>query len=342
MFNDSPTIKNSIVTTSTSFDLLNTNATTVNFASAAGTISIGASGTGTTTINHNLQVAGDIFFNGTASQLSASTIEVTDTLVMLAKNNPGDIVDVGWYASYIATATGVKTYTGLVRDASESDRSWKLFSGTITAPSTTIDFGNAVYDNLKIAALTATTGNFSGQITSTLAQGTAPFSVVSTTPVTNLSIGGNAATVTTNANMTGPITGTGNVTSITSQTGTGTKFVMDTSPVLITPTIGVATATSINGLTLTASTGTLTIATDKVLTVSNTLTFTGTDTSSVAFGAGGTVAYTGGTGTKLSSFAATTSDELASVISDETGTGKLVFANTPTLITPAIGAATGT
>lgn len=43
---------------------------------------------------------------------------------------------------------------------------------------------------------------------------------------------GNAATVTTNANMTGPITGTGNVTSITSQTGTGTKFVVDTAPTI--------------------------------------------------------------------------------------------------------------
>ena len=53
----------------------------------------------------------------------------------------------------------------------------------------------------------------------------------------------------------------------------------------------------------------------------------------------GTVALTGN---KLDAFAATTSSELASVISDETGTGALVFANTPTLVTPNIGAATGT
>ena len=45
---------------------------------------------------------------------------------------------------------------------------------------------------------------------------------------------------------------------------------------------------------------------------------------------------------KLSALAATTSAELAGVISDETGTGALVFANTPTLVTPNIGAATGT
>ena len=53
----------------------------------------------------------------------------------------------------------------------------------------------------------------------------------------------------------------------------------------------------------------------------------------------GTVALTAN---KLSAFAATTSAELAGVISDETGTGALVFANTPTLVTPNIGAATGT
>ena len=50
-------------------------------------------------------------------------------------------------------------------------------------------------------------------------------------------ITGNAATVTTNANLTGPITSIGNATSIASQTGTGTKFVVDTSPVIVTPTI---------------------------------------------------------------------------------------------------------
>ena len=53
----------------------------------------------------------------------------------------------------------------------------------------------------------------------------------------------------------------------------------------------------------------------------------------------GTVALTSN---KLDVFAATTSAELISVISDETGTGALVFANTPTLVTPNIGAATGT
>ncbi|MFN9904288.1 MAG: hypothetical protein ACK55Z_37040, partial [bacterium] len=48
----------------------------------------------------------------------------------------------------------------------------------------------------------------------------------------------------------------------------------------------------------------------------------------------GTVALTGD---KLSAFASTSSSELAGVISDETGTGALVFANTPTFVTPILG-----
>lgn len=56
------------------------------------------------------------------------------------------------------------------------------------------------------------------------------------------SVTGNAATVTTNANLTGPITSSGNATSVASQTGTGSKFVMDTSPVLVTPNLGTPSA----------------------------------------------------------------------------------------------------
>lgn len=43
----------------------------------------------------------------------------------------------------------------------------------------------------------------------------------------------------------------------------------------------------------------------------------------------------------LGAFASTTSSQLAGVISDETGTGALVFANSPVLVTPNIGSATG-
>lgn len=84
--------------------------------------------------------------------------------------------------------------------------------------------------------------------------------------------------------------------SLSGQSGTGT-FAGNTSPTFVTPTLGVAAATTVNKVTLTApATGsTLTIEDGKTLTQSNTLTYTGTDGSTVNFGAGGTVSY-GGSG----------------------------------------------
>jgi hypothetical protein len=55
------------------------------------------------------------------------------------------------------------------------------------------------------------------------------------------------------SNLTGPITSVGAATSVAAQTGTGSTFVMNTSPTLVTPVLGVATATSINGTTIPSS-----------------------------------------------------------------------------------------
>jgi hypothetical protein len=56
------------------------------------------------------------------------------------------------------------------------------------------------------------------------------------------------------SNLTGPITSVGSATSIASQTGTGTKFVVDQSPTIVTPTLsGNTTAGTINGTTIPSS-----------------------------------------------------------------------------------------
>jgi len=58
----------------------------------------------------------------------------------------------------------------------------------------------------------------------------------------------------TNANLTGPITSVGNATSVAAQTGTGSTFVMQASPLLTTPNIGTPSAgvlTNATGLPLT-------------------------------------------------------------------------------------------
>lgn len=105
---------------------------------------------------------------------------------------------------------------------------------------------------------------------------------------------------------------------VSDETGSGV-LVFATSPTLVTPVLGAATATSINKVAITApaTSATLTIANGKTLTASNTLTLAGTDGSSVAFGAGGTVAYTSN---NLSTFAASTAAKSANyTILDDDG-----------------------
>jgi hypothetical protein len=111
---------------------------------------------------------------------------------------------------------------------------------------------------------------------------------------------------------------------VTNETGSG-ALVFGTSPTLTTPTITVRD----NAFTITDQTDTSKAVVFEAsgITTATTRTLTVPDQSS-------TIAVTAN---KLSAFAATTSAELAGVISDETGSGALVFATSPTLVTPALG-----
>jgi hypothetical protein len=100
--------------------------------------------------------------------------------------------------------------------------------------------------------------------------------------------GGTGTTSTTFTNLTTNVTGTLPVanggTGVTSSTGT-VAVVLSNTPTLVTPVLGVATATSVNKVALTApATGsTLTLADGKTLTASNTLTLAGTDATTMTF-----------------------------------------------------------
>jgi len=96
-------------------------------------------------------------------------------------------------------------------------------------------------------------------------------------------------------------------TGVTTSTGSG-SVVLSTSPTLTTPILGTPQSGTLSSCTgLPISTG------------------------------------VSGLGTNVATFLATPSSaNLAFAVTDETGTGALVFANTPTLVTPNIGAATGT
>ena len=133
---------------------------------------------------------------------------------------------------------------------------------------------------------------------------------------------GNAATVTTNANLTGVITSVGNATSIASQTGTGSKFVVDDSPTLITPNLG--TPSTLVGTNITGTASGLTSG-----TVTTNANLTGGVTS---VGNAATVI------TNANLTGVITSSGNATSIASQTGTGTtFVVDDSPTLITPNLG-----
>ena len=96
-------------------------------------------------------------------------------------------------------------------------------------------------------------------------------------------------------------------TGVTSKTGT-TNVVLSNSPTLVTPALGTPSALVGTNISGTASNLTAGLVTNGVYTTNH-----------------------------LGALAATTSAQLRGVISDETGTGTLVFATSPTLVTPALG-----
>lgn len=112
-----------------------------------------------------------------------------------------------------------------------------------------------------------------------------------------------------------------------------------------TGTAGIGAFNNITGYTASGSTGTT--STNLVFSTSPTLVtpILGTPQSGTLTNCTGLPISTGvsGLGSGVATFLATPSSaNLIAAVTDETGSGALVFANTPTLVTPNIGAATGT
>lgn len=161
---------------------------------------------------------------------------------------------------------------------------------------------------------------------------------------TAISIGASTGTTTINNNLvvTGTISGTLSSSTTSTQSGYfGDIFLFDDStPSHYLQITNSANLTAARALSINVNDGDRTLSLSGNLTLANSLTTAGnfaltlttTAVTNVTLPTSGTLATTG----NLSQFAATTSAQLAGIISDETGTGALVFASSPTLTSPRI------
>lgn len=231
----------------TAINSINNNSATI-VAAIDNTLS--RDGTSPNVMNASLDMNSNAILNLPAALSPTSPLRLQDLTTFIGGGTVNTILPVGGttgqaltktsntdYAVGWANSGGTVTSVGLSLPADFTiTNSPVTTTGTLTGAWATTPTGTG-------AVVRATSPTLVTPVLGTPASGVA-------TNLTGTASGLTAGTVTTNANLTGVITSSGNATSIASQTGTGTKFVVDTSPVLVTPTLGVATATTINGSTV--------------------------------------------------------------------------------------------
>lgn len=141
VFGTSPAITTSLTTASTSFNLLNTTATTVNFAGAATALNIG-------NISGTVTVAGNLVVNGTTTTLSSTIIEVGDKNLQLGT---------------VATPTNSTADGGGITLKGATDKTWNwVLSTTSWTSSENIDLANTKVikiNGAEVLSATQYTGN---------------------------------------------------------------------------------------------------------------------------------------------------------------------------------------
>lgn len=71
--------------------------------------------TGTQTITGDFTVAGNLIVSGNTVTANVSSLVINDPIILLANNNPGNSIDLGFTAHYVQT--GNTLHTGLIRHA---------------------------------------------------------------------------------------------------------------------------------------------------------------------------------------------------------------------------------
>lgn len=192
---------------------------------------------GRTKITNPAGIAGNTVIDISDSYVGQATITTLGTVVT-GTWNAGLIESVYLANTAVANLSGVNTGDQASVTGNAGSATTIATTATATNAAHYIAFFSSSTNGNQVARLDAdltynpstntfTASNFVGALTGNVTG--------------NASTATLASTVTTNANLTGPITSSGNATAVASQTGSGSKFVMDTSPTLVTPHLGTPT-----------------------------------------------------------------------------------------------------
>ena len=244
-------------TLATTYNLINTTATTVNFAGAATTLTMGASGSGTTNVRNNLTVSGNLTVQGTTTIVDSTVTNIADPILTLGGGTGNsaptadDNKDRGVAFKYVnnagTTSTGFFGYddsTGYLTYIPTATITNEVVSGTKGAMDVNLAGGSAmaiVYQSSQDNTAFLAAGS-SGFILQTNGTGSPP---------TWVSAGGVSAGSATNADNIRTISQAGNAvyypTFVDSNNATNAyESVYTTSSFTINPATG---AVSIVGLT---------------------------------------------------------------------------------------------
>lgn len=243
----------------------------------AGTDTITIAASGSTGVASVTGTTNRITISGTATDpivdIAATYVGQT-SITTLGTITTGVWTGTAVASANIATALTGKTYNGLT--ITTSSGTFTLANSKVFTVSNTLTFTGT--DGSSVAFGTGGTVLYSAS--------TIPLTVGSTT----IASGADTKVLFDNAGVLGEYT----------ISGSGT-VAMTTSPTFVTPTLGAATATSINKVAITApaSSATITIADGKTLTVSNSITLAGTDGKGINVGAATSGKFLIGDGTNM-------------------------------------------
>jgi hypothetical protein len=236
----SPAITTSLTTPSSTFALLNSTATTVNFAGAATALNIGAA-LGTAAFAGAITVAGDLIVNGTTTTINSTTLTVDDKNIEMAAIGVPDDATANGGGIIIKGATDKSILWDSANGNLTSNQDWNLPTGKVfKINNVSVLSSSALGSGVTGSSLTQV-----GTITSGTWQGTAITDTYLATISTALKVS-NSATTATSANTASAIVArdaSGNFTAgiITGSTFSGNALTATTATIATTATNIVAT-----------------------------------------------------------------------------------------------------